>query len=93
MKVLRNGKLVTVKALKSDVKAQNVETKNIAPEAPVAPIGSPADESTSEDKRTVKELKAFLDNANVEYPKKAKRDDLVDLAATIEENDSVEDAI
>lgn len=105
MKILKGNKLVTVsrKDLTSGKFATN-KTGN-APAAPApapAPAAAPAASTLPGDKEetpsqyealTVAKLKDLLDSKGMEYPKTAKKADLVELADSIIEEEDADPAI
>tara|TARA_R110002096_G_scaffold415825_1_gene617896 strand:- start:350 stop:628 length:279 start_codon:yes stop_codon:yes gene_type:complete len=84
MKILKNGKLVTVTRAHFGKKAKVSE--NVQAEAPVvvAPLLAAEDVGSPYENNTVAQLKVLLDGHGVDYPKTAKKADLMELAESIE---------
>jgi|GEM_PF-6367404 len=76
---LINNRLVSHKDLPPSITAK-ANAESPAPEAP------PVDENPSGyEGMTVKELQAKLDELNIEYPKSAKKGDLIDILEAVSE--------
>jgi hypothetical protein len=96
--IMRGGRLVQVVSLKSDKKSPIAAPSNLKPEAIEEEVIAQNTEAAASEvntelpsiheSKTVKELKAFLEENKVEFPKTAKKPQLIELADSVEDSES-----